>query len=41
MTNLPLTCTLDAASLAQRQGELLPGLARLAIDRAETPEGCA
>lgn len=39
MTDLPIACTLDAASLAQRQGELLPGLARLVTDRLPIPEG--
>jgi hypothetical protein len=39
MADLPIACTLEAASLAERSSELIPGLARLASDRVSLPDG--
>lgn len=39
VTDLPIACTLDAATLAERGGALLPGLARRAASRLALPDG--
>ena len=39
MADLPIACTLDATTLAERAGALLPGLARRAASRVALPDG--
>jgi hypothetical protein len=41
MKTLPIACTLAPGDLAARRNELLPGLAALALERVDRPDGFA